>query len=139
MANPRKPNQLKVVAGTDRPDRQGPEPIDLPLVSEIPEAPAWLPNEHAVAEWKRLTQILHANDLLTEAGLGPLGMLCALHGKLVQMWSAGMEPTGHMLAQYRSMVNDFGLTPVAQTKVRASGDSSKPGNKFAKNGRRKVS
>lgn len=136
MANPRKPNQLKVVAGTDRPDRQGADPVDLPLVSEIPEAPEWLPNRHAEAEWDRLAGILHANGLLTEAGLGPLGMLCALHGKLVQMWSAGMEPTGHMLAQYRSMVNDFGLTPVAQTKVRASGETKKPGNTFAKNGRR---
>ena len=69
MANPKKPAALKVIAGTDRPDRKGADPIDLPLVSEIPPAPEWLPNKHAEAEWNRLAAILHANGLLTEAGL----------------------------------------------------------------------
>ena len=138
MANPRKPSALKVVAGTDRPDRKGADPIDLPLVSEIPEAPEWLPNKHAEAEWNRLAGILHANGLLTEAGLGPLAMLCALHGKLVQLWSAGETPTGHMMAQYRALVGEFGLTPVAQGKVKPS-EQKAQGNKFAGNGRRRAS
>lgn len=136
MANPRKPHQLKVVAGTDRPDRQGADPIDLPLVSEIPEAPDWLPNKFAIEEWDRLANILFNNGLLTEGGLMPLATLCSLHGKIAQLWMAGETPTGHLIAQYRAMVNDFGLTPVAQTKVRPSGDNNKPGNKFSKNGRR---
>src|SRR5690606_13542567 len=118
MANPRKPAALKVVAGTDRPDRQGADPIDLPLVSDIPEAPGWLPNQHAKAEWSRLAEILHNNGLLTEAGLGPLAVLCALHGSIVQKWSAGVEPTGHMLAQYRVPAGVFGLTPLCHVKVR---------------------
>lgn len=137
MANPKKPAALKLVAGTDRPDRKGDDPIDLPLVSEIPPAPEWMPNKHAEAEWDRLAQILHANHLLTEAGLGPLGMLCALHGKLVQLWSAGETPTGHMLAQYRALVGEFGLTPVAQGKVKPA-ERSAPGNKFAGNGKRRT-
>lgn len=138
MANPRKPAALKVVAGTDRPDRKGADPIDLPLVSEIPDAPEWLPNRHAEAEWNRLAQILHANRLLTEAALGPFGMLCALHGKLVQLWMAGETPTGHMLAQYRALVGEFGLTPVAQGKVKPA-ERQASGNKFANNGRKRVS
>src|SRR5690606_10947963 len=138
MANPRKPASLKVVAGTDRPDREGADPIDLPLVSEIPSAPEWLPNKHAEAEWNRLAQILHNNRLLTEAGLGPLAMLCALHGKLVQLWMAGETPTGHMLAQYRALVGEFGLTPVAQGKVKPA-EREPSGNKFSGNGRRRAS
>src|SRR5690606_4309529 len=110
MAHPRKPTALKVLSGSRQPD---PAPVvDLPLVSEIPPAPEWLPNKHAEAEWDRLAAILHANGLLTEAGLGPLAMLCALHGKLVQLWMAGETPTGHMMAQYRALVGEFGLTPV---------------------------
>jgi hypothetical protein len=62
-------------------------------------------------------------------------MLCALHGKLVQLWAAGESPTGHMMAQYRALVNDFGLTPVAQGKVKSAGDLPK-GNRFASNGKR---
>src|SRR5690554_2417013 len=138
MANPKKPAALKVIAGTDRPDRKGADPVDLPLVSEIPDPPEWLPNKHAEAEWKRLSAILHANGLLTKAGLGPLGMLCALHGKLVQLWMAGETPTGHMMAQYRALVGEFGLTPVAQGRVKPS-ERKAQGNKFASNGRRKAS
>lgn len=127
----KKPHALKVVAGTDRKDRAPVNAVELPLAGEVPSAPDWLPNAHATKEWQRLAPILHGVGLLTEAGLSALGMLCALHGKLVQLWSAGESPTGHMLAQYRALVNDFGLTPVAQGKVRGNGEGTKPGNRFS--------
>lgn len=135
MANPRKPTSLKVVAGTDRPDRDAAaEVADLPLVSEVPPAPDWLPNAHAIKEWDRLAPILHANRLLTEAGLSALGQLCALHGKTVQLYAAGETPVASMVAQVRGLMNDFGLTPVAQGKVRPAGDTERSGNAFANNG-----
>lgn len=131
----RKPAGLKVVAGTEREDRKSLQTVELPIVSTTPAAPDWLPNSHAVKEWDRLAAILTANKLLTEGGLSALGMLCALHGKLVQLWAAGEAPTGHMMAQYRNLINDFGLTPVAQGKVKPVGAEEK-GNKFASNGKR---
>lgn len=130
MANSRKPANLKVVAGTDRPDRVV-NAVDLPLVDEIPKAPDWLPNAHAVHEWDRLGRILHANKLLTEGGLSALAVLCALHGEIVDQWARRNTPTGHMIAQYRAMVNDFGLTPVAQGRVKSGGDGTKSKNPFA--------
>lgn len=133
----KKPRNMKVVAGTDRPDREAPPSIEHEPVSELPEAPDWLPNAHAVKEWDRLGPILVGMGLLTDASLSAFGTLCALHGKLVQLWSAGESPTGHMLAQYRALINDFGLTPVAQGKVRIP-DEGKKGNSFANNGRRKA-
>ncbi|PXV60671.1 Phage terminase, small subunit [Dyella jiangningensis] len=137
MARPRKPHNLKVVDGTVRPDRIEPSGIDLPLIELAPLPPEWLPNAHAVREWERLSTILAANKLLTEASLGPLGVLCALHGQIVQQYAAGIAPTGHMLAQYRNLVNDFGMTPVAQGKVKPSGETKK-GNAFASNGKRQT-
>lgn len=134
MAGPKKAAQLKSISGTGRADRATPA-INLPTVSEVPEAPDWLPNAHAVKEWNRLARILTANKLLTEGGISALGMLCALHGKIVQLYAAGEGPTGHMLAQYRNLINDFGLTPVAQGKVKPVGEE-KTGNKFANNGKR---
>jgi phage terminase small subunit len=131
----RKPTVLKAVSGTERKDRAATPTIALPTVSAVPDAPDWLPNGHAIKEWNRLATILTANKLLTEGGLSALGMLCALHGKLVQLWAAGEAPTGHMMAQYRNLINDFGLTPVAQGKVKPVGEESK-GNKFANNGKR---
>ena len=132
MANPRKPTSLKVVAGTDRPCRR-PEsaPVEMPALDHTPDPPDWLPNAHAVKEWQRLAPILTANKLLTEAGLSALGQLCALHGKVVQLYAAGEAPVASMVAQLRGLMNDFGLTPVAQGKVKAGGDETKAGNKFA--------
>lgn len=132
MPQPTKPPALKSIAGSREPSRPV---VELPVVDAAPDAPDWLPNGHAIKEWNRLAPILTANRLLTEGGISALGMLCALHGKIVQLFAAGESPTGHMVAQYRNFVNDFGLTPVAQGKVRQVGDQS-PKNKFAANGKR---
>lgn len=131
----KKPAALKAVSGTERKDREPEGGIDLPVLSEIPPAPDWLPNSHAVKEWDRLAGILTANKLLTEGGLASLGMLCALHGKIVQLYAAGEAPTASMAGTLRNMANDFGLTPVAQGKVKPV-DGEDKGNKFARNGKR---
>lgn len=135
MANPRKPTQLKAIAGTARKDRAPVEEVELPLVDAAPNAPDWMPNAHAIKEWDRLVPILMANRLLTEAALGPLAHMCALHGKIVQLYAAGEAPTASMSGTLRNLQNDFGLTPVAQGKVKASG-AEVGGNKFAGNGKR---
>jgi phage terminase small subunit len=132
----KKPATLKAVSGTTRPDRPQASMTELPLIAETPQPPDWLPNGHAVKEWERLAPILVANKLLTEAGLSAFGMLCALHGKLVQLWAAGEAPVASMVAQYRNLINDFGLTPVAQGKVKQVGSDEPTGNKFAGNGKR---
>lgn len=134
MPQPRKPHNLKVVSGSREPNLEG--PVELPVVGEVPAAPDWLPNGHAVKEFERLAPILHANKLLTEAGVQALAHLCALHGKIVQLYAAGESPVASMVGQYRGLINDFGLTPVAQGKVRPSGDTEKPEGRFASIGKR---
>jgi|SRR5207237_1048171 len=141
MAPPRKPRSLKVIAGTTQPCRDGDgkssEVPELPPITAVPPPPDWMPNSHAVKEWHRLAPLLVANKLLTEAGLSALGTLCALHGKLVQLWAAGEAPNAAMLGQYRSLVNDFGLTPAAQGKVaKPLGGEIPETNRFARNGKR---
>lgn len=138
MANPRKPSHLKAIAGTDQPCRREPSPaVEMPLLDAVPPAPDWMPNAHAIKEWDRIVPILIANKLLTDAALSTLAQMCALHGKIVQLYAAGESPNASMVAQYRGLANDFGLTPVAQGKVRPSGPPEEaPGNRFQKNGRR---
>jgi len=116
MANPRKPAALKLIAGTQRADRDTPT-VSLPLVNTPPPPPEWLPNSHAVNEWHRLAGILQANNLLTQASLSALAQLCAVHGKVVASYIDGDGPNAAMLAQLRGLINDFGLTPVAQSKL----------------------
>jgi phage terminase small subunit len=135
MPQPPKHPHLKAVAGTSRPDRDNSDSgVQLPLVGECPEPPDWLPNAHAVNEWKRLAPILMAHGLLTEAGLSPFAHLCATHGKIVQLWSAGETPHAYLVAQLRNLSNDFGLTPIAQSKV-APQHPKGSGNPFDKNKR----
>lgn len=131
----RKPPTLKAVSGTGRKDRDPVASVELPVLSDVPPAPDWLPNSHAVKEWDRLAAILTANKLLTEGDLSSLGMLCALFGKIVQLYAAGEAPTASMAGALRNMENDFGLTPVARGKVKSVGETDK-GNKFANNGKR---
>lgn len=131
----KKPTGLKVVAGTERKDRKQEMAVEMPALSDVPPAPDWLPNAHAIKEWDRLAGILTANKLLTEGGLSSLGMMCALHGKIVQLYAAGEAPTASMAGTLRNLANDFGLTPVAQGKVKPVGEADK-GNKFASNGKR---
>lgn len=132
----KKPKHLKVVAGTSRKDRDAEVVVDLPVIDQVPEPAGWLLNAHAINEWKRLARILTANKLLTEGGLSALGMLCNLHGEIVRQTSVGMMPPAHLFAQYRAMANDFGLTPVAQGKVKPSADKEKPESKFGGIGQR---
>ncbi len=133
---PRKLAEVKSISGTDRPDREQAAGVELPTLSEIPKPPTWLPNAHAVKEWKRLAPILIANKLLTEASLSAFGMLCSIHGKIVQLMAAHEMPSGHLLAQYRGYINDFGLTPMAQGKVKSNGSETPKTNQFSKNGKR---
>ena len=133
----KKPSTLKSIAGTSRKDRAVIDALSFETVDDAPDAPDWLPNAHAVKEWNRLAPILTANKLLTVAGCSALGTLCSLHGKIVQLFAAGECPTGHMLAQYRNLINDFGLTPAAQGKVKSVGPEKKE-NTFARNGKRQA-
>jgi phage terminase small subunit len=90
-----------------------------------------------VKEWDRLAPILTKAGLLTEAGVSALATLCALHGKLVQLWQAGEAPNASMVGSYRNLINDFGLTPVAQGKVKPVGAKDE-GNAFDKNKRERA-
>lgn len=131
----RKPTRLKVISGTTQPCRAIAATVALPAVDAVPDAPDWLPNAHAIKEWRRLAPILVANKLLTEAGLAALAHLCALHGKIVQLYTAGEAPAASLVSQYRNLINDFGLTPVAQGRVKAAAPEPE-GNAFTRNGKR---
>ena len=133
----KKPLALKLISGTDQPCRRD-DPgslMEIPIIMEVPEPPHWLPNEHAIAEWRKLAPIFVNNGLLTETSISVLGNLCALHGVLVDVWSKGFLPNANTIAQYRSMVNDFGMTPASLSKVKINKDTPKA-NKFSSNGKR---
>lgn len=138
MPTPIKPSNLRVISGTNKPskEKQATSTLDKPL-EEVPKAPSWLPNVHAVREWNRLAPILHRRKTLTESSLSGLATLCALHGKLVQIWAAGETPGAPLLAQYRGYMMEFALTPASAARVPNNGhEEDETENPFSRNGRR---
>lgn len=137
MGAPRRPFQLKAIAGTVRKDRI--EKVVEQDVSAISEKalkpPSWLPNVHAKNEWLRLIPVLMKSGLLQEGTMSPLGVMCALYGKIVQVYAAGGEPALSLLITYRTMAKDFGLTQgKCTTGAPAAGNDQK--NPFTRNGRK---
>jgi len=104
----RKPDSLKLVTGTFRPDRAAPGPA-LPALDAVPERPSWLTDVNAVKEWQRLVTVMAANKLLNAGNVGLLAQLCALHGLLVKIWAAGNVPTAALIASYRGLSGCLGL------------------------------
>ncbi|WHZ20696.1 MAG: hypothetical protein OJF55_002845 [Rhodanobacteraceae bacterium] len=117
MPRPRKPRNLRLIQGTTRADDDAGDTTTLPLAQGVPEPPDWLPNIHAVKEWRRLAPILHANKLLTDASLSTLAMLCAVHGMLVAAFAEGFLPQASTLAQFRMLSNDLCIPPSCASKV----------------------
>jgi hypothetical protein len=99
--------------------------VTYPALDTLPPPPDWLPNGAAVHEWNRLGNILLAAGILNDGSITPLGNLCALHGKLVQLWSAGEMPKAALLAQYRILCDGFALHPMNNGKVRLQAEDVK--------------
>lgn len=124
----RKPTALKLLASTARPDRIAPATSALPVLDAVPTPPSWLTNVDAVKEWRRLSPVLVATRLLHEGNVAMLGQLCALHGRLVEMWIGGKTPTAALLSAYRGLCNTLGLSGMVLAPP-----ADKP-NRFANNG-----
>lgn len=126
--------------GTQRADRLSGDTsisVNESALTEVPLAPLWLPNSHATNEWYRLAPILIEMKLLTPGALSSFAQLCALHGKIVQLYSAGESPGASMLGTLRNLHNDFGLSPVAQGKVKVDNGAPEPKpNGFSGRGRK---
>lgn len=132
MPNPGKPHALKVLSGSRRISNAGPAVSFTPL-TEAPPVPDWLLNDEARSEWRRLVPILIATRLMSPALVSVLGHVCNLHGSIARTLAVGAMPKPALIAQYRLLLNDFGLTPATRDNVatpRAGG-----ANRFERNGR----
>ena len=130
MPRNRKPHGLKVLEGTDRPDRGGPPEVEFPVPDEC-EPPDWLDGPDAVAKWNRAVRLLLPVRVLTEADLDDLGHLCNMHAALLKKYRANVEPQASTYAQYRIFSTEFGMTPASRHRVSPAAGKEKA-NAFAK-------
>jgi P27 family predicted phage terminase small subunit len=140
VANPRKPDHLKLVTGNP-----GKRPIskDAPKPKrQIPSAPAHLSDRAKVA-WGMLSVLLDRIGVLTEADPMALEQLCETYADIlaarqtiqeegryqtVETKAGGVMVRVHPAVsdvadsdrRFRAWLNEFGLTPAARSKVRAA-------------------
>lgn len=132
-----KPEAIKKAQGTARKDRVREQGADFKQIEGTPAAPAWLKGEEALAEWKRLAQILTQTRTLTVADVSMLALLCAQFGDVVRKYENKGEPTAAELSQLRMYYSEFGLTPASRTRVGiAAGGNAPPSNPFSAHGKR---
>lgn len=125
MPRHRKPLHLKQLAGTVRRHRPEPPGAVVPVdLDADPLPPDWLPGPEALAEWHRLVPLLRAQRLLAESDLTTLAHLCALHGRCVRQYAAGITPKPGLLSVLRLMRGSFGLTPVTRIAGRMVSSSN---------------
>lgn len=132
----RKPTapHLKVLAGTDRPDREMPDAPEFDLIDDFPEAPQHL-NPDGAEMWATLGPQLVAARVLQVVDLYSLEQLCFAWQRFRQKAKAGMELTAAEDTALKALFSEFGMTPASRRKVASGGERPK-GNAFAGNGRR---
>ena len=116
---PRKPTALKLLQGTFQPCRANPDEPQPELVKGTPDPPRRLKGE-AKKEWLRTAPELARLGVLAVDELSVLATYCGLHAAIVAGERRGeLIPAGYY-AQYRGMVEFFGLSPSTRSKVRAA-------------------
>jgi P27 family predicted phage terminase small subunit len=151
----RKPDHLKVVAGTDRPDRTNPD-APVPL-SELPTAPEWL-SARAAEIFDQLVGIVGSMGVGSASDTAMLAMaasrleeveICTAiieDGGRTFVSSAEHDEQGRVISQQikghpavaqrseamrhaQSLLVEFGLSPAARSKVSANKSTNE--NPFA--------
>lgn len=126
---------LKVIAGTDRPDREAPDDApEFDLVTEFPDPPMHL-NADGAGMWTDLGPKLVAAKVLQVVDLYALQQLCYAWQRAVAKQKAGMDITAAEDNALKALWSEFGMTPASRRKVSAGGDK-KSSNRFSGNGRR---
>lgn len=119
----RKASNLKLLSGTQRPDRVAPTSSAFTPIDAVPDVPDWLAaNPRATAEFARLAALLVQFRLLHAGNVALLWQLAALHSTLVRLQGdEGPGPTAAQLAEHRRLLAALGLTPNMAQPAQSSG------------------
>ena len=133
MARPRKPTNLKVVQGTNRPHRNNNEPV---VSLEAPECPDWLSKE-SKKYWEEISEQLVNVGLIGVVDGALFGLHCDSYGRLIEVsdqlkkmddmldqtpnglevQSALWQIRNKLWDQVLRSASEFGLSPAARSKI----------------------
>ena len=146
MARPRKPTSLKMITGTNRPDRNLPE---IKVDSGVPDCPKWL-NAKGKKYWADVAPILEKNNLLSVCDLSIFSIHCDSMGLYIDACERidGIDdlidttPQDYkvqsVITQLRNKLWDqvmksgtaFGHSPQARSSIKAEPKKEKKANPF---------
>lgn len=113
---PTPPHILKQT-GRDRPrDVRGKADISVAALKALPPPPYWLSEGVATQEYERLGELLIPRKMLTSTNIMSFCVYCSLHAAIVVNLTVNQLPPASVIAQYRGLLQDFGLTPLAMMK-----------------------
>lgn len=114
------PDAVKEMRGTLRADRRS-GGARIPTLKLVPPVPAWVSRDAiARAAWQRYARQLVAVGVLAELHLEAPAILCMLTAALRRQYAQGQVPKGAMLAQWRGLAAEFGLSPVAGQRLQVA-------------------
>lgn len=152
----RLPTKFHVLNGTDRPCRRNDdEPIPEGFI-DIPKPPVHL-SKSAKKEWKRMSEILHSNGLLTQLDYSQFAIYCQAWGRWVDaekkitensmvVKTANGNPINNpymniantAMRDCHKFLSEFGMTPSSRTKIKVENQTKKQ-NKFSVNAQQAAS
>lgn len=137
MTGPAKtPDQFKIIAGTDRPDRmESPDAPKFEVVRDFPPAPQHL-DPNGAALWNNLGQQLVACGVLQVVDLYALEQLAYAWQRFRKKSKASMEITASEDNALKALLAEFGLTPAARRRVVSNLVEPPAANRFAAHGKR---
>lgn len=160
----KKPTNMHVINGTDRPCRRNDDEPQPDLLNKIPDPPSFL-SDYAVEEWFSMSEKLYSLGLLSNIDTSAFSLYCQSWGEFVEAQEKingniekGTIGTGltittdkgnelqHPLVSIshtamtlcHKFLSEFGMTPSSRSKVKVS-DPGKKKNKFSENTRKKAS
>lgn len=137
MGRGRKPTspKLKLLAGTDRPDRATENAVEFDLVKQFPDPPQHL-DAVGAAMWDDLGPQLVTAGVLSVVDLYPLQQLCYCWSRHVRKQKAEIDITASEDNALKSLFSEFGMSWNARQKKIGSGVITNPHNRFSKHGKK---
>ncbi|MFT6094370.1 MAG: phage terminase small subunit [Pseudohongiellaceae bacterium] len=136
MSRGRKPKAtaLKILAGTNRPDRERVQALDFALIAEFPAAPQHLSIDGAKM-WNTLGPELVRAGVLTVVDLYQLQQLCYCWQRHVKKQKAELDITAAEDNALKALFSEFGMSWNARQKKKTESLGNNP---FANNGKRQA-
>lgn len=131
MPSPRpKPRNLKLISGTNRPDRDEPDgpSIEYEVVTVIPEPPGNL-GYHGTALWHSHLPIFVKAGTVQIVDLTSFHLLCKLWQNAMQDADCSIKSPSSENQTLIGLFDRFGMTPASRSKIKQPGNT-KPRNEF---------